>query len=66
MITFLKKYKFVFGGLFLGLIGGFMYWNFVGCSNGQCAIQSNAYLMSAYGAVVGVLVGNIVQSFGKS
>lgn len=65
-MNFIKKRKFIFGGLFIGLLGGFLYWNFVGCANGQCAIQSSAYLMSAYGASVGVAMGNIIQSYTKS
>lgn len=66
MINFLKNKKFIFSGLFVGLLGGFLYWNFIGCSNGHCAIQSSAYLMTAYGAGIGIAVGNIIQSYTKS
>ena len=66
MMKILKNKKFLFIGLFVGLIGGFVYWKYVGCLTGNCAIQSNAYLMTGYGALMGLAVGNIVQTYTKS
>lgn len=42
-------------GVAIGAVGGFLYWKFVGCNHG-CAIQSNPYRMTAWGAVMGGLV----------
>lgn len=47
-------------GVILGAAGGFLYWNFVGCSSGTCAITSVWYNSTAYGALMG---GLIVNSF---
>ncbi|HLT23791.1 MAG TPA: hypothetical protein VK004_01580 [Ignavibacteria bacterium] len=65
-MEFLKKKKFLILGVVLGIIGGFAYWNFIGCSNGTCMIQSNAYMMTGYGAIMGFALGGIVQSYTKS
>jgi hypothetical protein len=46
-------------GVVLGAIAGFLYWNFVGCSNGHCLIQSVWYNSTIYGAVMGGLLVNL-------
>ncbi len=43
---------FVLGGAVLG----FGYQRLVGCRSGTCAITSNPYVATLYGAVVGYLV----------
>ncbi|MCU0371769.1 MAG: hypothetical protein MUE56_00820 [Ignavibacteria bacterium] len=48
---------------FTGLVTGFLYWKFVGCADGTCAIKSNIYLMTLYGGVIGALLGNVIQGF---
>ena len=40
-------------GLVLGVIGGFAYYYFIGCSSGSCALTSNPYLMILWGAFFG-------------
>lgn len=50
---------------FIGLIAGFLYWKFVGCESGTCAIKSNPYLMTLYGGLMGGLIGNMIQGFFK-
>ena len=50
----------------LGLIGalsGFLYWKFVGCESGTCAIKSVWYWSTLWGAVVGYLVGDFISDF---
>ncbi|HSD62635.1 MAG TPA: DUF6132 family protein [Ignavibacteriaceae bacterium] len=39
----------------LGAAGGFLYYNYVGCVTGSCAITSNPWLSTAYGALIGVV-----------
>lgn len=46
-----------------GLSAGFLYWKFVGCADGTCAIKSNMSLMTVYGGVIGALLGNVIQGF---
>ncbi|MCK7531201.1 MAG: hypothetical protein MZV63_09240 [Marinilabiliales bacterium] len=45
-------------GAVAGAVGGFIYWKYVGCLSGTCAIKSNWYLMVPWGAVLGFLVGS--------
>jgi Family of unknown function (DUF6132) len=39
----------------LGALGGFLYYNYVGCVTGTCAITSNPWLSTGYGALIGVV-----------
>ncbi|MBP9085768.1 MAG: hypothetical protein KBG15_06600 [Kofleriaceae bacterium] len=47
-----KSALFVIGGAVLG----FVYYRFVGCRSGTCAITSSPYISTIYGAVLGFLV----------
>lgn len=42
-------------GLVLGGIIGFIYWKFVGCESGACAITSSPINSTAYGMLMGAL-----------
>lgn len=39
----------------LGAVGGFLYYNFIGC-NGSCAITSSPVNSTVYGAVIGLVL----------
>ncbi len=39
----------------LGMVGGFLYYTFIGC-NGSCAITSSPVNSTAYGALVGLIL----------
>lgn len=39
----------------LGAVGGFLYYNYVGCVTGTCAITSNPWLSTGYGALIGAV-----------
>lgn len=54
----LKKYSFTIIGVILGALGGFLYWNYVGCASGQCSITSVWYNSALYGCLIGGLIGN--------
>jgi hypothetical protein len=41
---------------FLGAIGGFAYYYFIGCASGTCPISSNPYISTAYGILMGLLI----------
>jgi len=58
----LVKYKWTLVGVFLGALGGYMYYHFVGCSSGTCAITSKPLNSTLYGALMG---GLLVSSFQK-
>lgn len=54
---FLKKISpFAIIGLGVGAIGGYIYYAQVGCVSGTCAITSNPWMSTAWGAAFGYLV----------
>jgi hypothetical protein len=52
----ITKYKRELLGIGLGALGGFLYWNYVGCLNGQCALQATPTIDMLYGTVFGYLI----------
>jgi len=61
--TFFRKYLPEIIGTLLGAAGGFIYWKYVGCLTGSCAIKSNWYLMVPWAAVLGFLAGSVAGDF---
>ena len=59
----MKSVKFYLIGGVIGVIGGFLYWKFVGCSSGSCAITSSPINSSIYGALMGTLLGGSAWDF---
>lgn len=49
----------------IGAIGGLLYWKFVGCNNGTCAIKSVWYWTTLWGAALGFLIGDFIYGFLK-
>ena len=43
-------------GLLIGAVGGYLYYYYVGCASGTCAIQSDPYKMTAYGMMMGAIL----------
>lgn len=52
---FIKKNILLISGAFFGALAGFLYWKFIGCDSGSCAITSNPYNSTAYGFITGGL-----------
>lgn len=48
--------------LAIGGLAGWGYWKFIGCSDGTCYIQSNAYRMTVYGALAGLFIYHSFKS----
>jgi len=48
---FLTYWKY--GAVPLGAAAGYAYYFFIGCASGTCPIQSNPYLSTLYGAMLG-------------
>ncbi len=65
MNRLLKNYLLVFAGIIAGGIAGFLYWKFVGCESGTCAITSSPLNSSLYGMVVGALLFSSFKSSKK-
>lgn len=62
-MNFITKNKWVIAGVAVGAIAGLLYWHFIGCSSGNCAITSKPFNSSAYGALMG---GLLFASFKKT
>jgi len=56
----IQKYPVQIGFTIVGAIGGFLYWRFVGCTSGTCAIKSVWYWTTLWGAAVGYLTGDFI------
>lgn len=61
MKKFVKKQLLVIIGATIGGTAGYLYWKFVGCSSGSCAITSSPVNSSIYGAIMGGLFLSIFQ-----
>lgn len=47
-------------GVLVGLIAGYAYYFFVGCTTGTCAITSNPINSTLYGGLMGGLLLNVI------
>ncbi len=54
-----RKFEII-GGV-VGILGGFLYWKYVGCVSGTCPIQANWYTMVPYGLLFGVVIGSMFK-----
>lgn len=63
---YLKENKVTGIGVILGVIGGYLYWKFVGCVSGTCAITSNPIMSSIYGGLMGGLLFSMFKKEDKS
>ncbi|MGI9137499.1 MAG: DUF6132 family protein [Sediminibacterium sp.] len=61
MKTWLLKNKLSLTGIIVGALGGFLYWNYVGCTNGTCMITSKPINSTLYGALMGYLLFGIFK-----
>lgn len=61
MKQWILKNKFSITLTFIGAIIGYSYWYFVGCESGTCAITSVWYRTTIYGAIMGWLVGDLIN-----
>jgi hypothetical protein len=61
MKKWLLNNKFTAIGVVLGGLGGFLYYLFVGCASGTCAITSSPINSTIYFSVLGGLLMNIIK-----
>jgi hypothetical protein len=61
-----KSFLFPFIGASLGVLAGYLYYHFIGCQNGTCAITSNPWLSMLWGAAVGYLLADMLTGKKKS
>lgn len=60
-MKFVKKYILTIIGVMAGAIGGYLYYHFVGCASGTCAITSKPLNSTLYGAMMGALLFNLFK-----
>jgi Family of unknown function (DUF6132) len=65
MKKWLLKNKLTLIGVGLGMTAGYLYWYFIGCSSGQCAITSNPINSTLYGSLMGALTLNLFKKENK-
>jgi len=63
MKTIVTRYGIVIILSVAGIIGGFLYWRFVGCRTGSCPITSNWQLSIFMGGIIGYLTGDSIKDF---
>jgi phage shock protein E len=61
MKKWLLNNKLTIIGAILGALGGFLYYYFIGCASGTCAITSSPINSTLYFAVLGGLITNIIK-----
>jgi len=54
-----------FLGITIGGLAGFLYYHFVGCSSGSCAITGNPYMSTIWGGLLGLFIVKSPCSRGK-
>lgn len=52
-------------GLVLGAIGGYLFYYYIGCASGSCAISSKPVNSTLYGMVLGGLALDMVNDWRK-
>lgn len=56
MKKWLNNNKLYLIGSVLGAVGGYIYWQQIGCASGTCAITSKPLNSTLYGAMMGALL----------
>lgn len=60
-MNFINNHKLTLIGIFIGAIAGYLYYHFVGCASGTCAITSKPLNSALYGAMMGGLLLNLFK-----
>lgn len=61
MKKYVKLHLVTLIGFLVGSVAGFLYWRFVGCSSGTCAITSSPINSTLYGALLGGLLFSMFE-----
>lgn len=57
----MRKWIVWSSGIVIGAVGGYLYWYYVGCVSGTCAITSSPVNSSLYGGLMGFLIVNVFE-----
>ena len=61
-MNLIYKYKLTVAGIITGAIAGYLYYHYVGCASGTCAITSKPLNSALYGAMLGGMLLNMFHS----
>lgn len=61
MKNWMLKNKLILIGALVGAVAGFLYWNYVGCLTGTCAITSSPVRSTAYFGFMGALLFDLFK-----
>lgn len=53
-------------GLALGAVAGYLYYHYIGCASGSCAITSKPLNSTIYGSIMGGLALDMVNDLKKN
>ena len=62
--TWMQKNKLSLIGIAVGAIGGFMYWNYIGCASGTCMITSKPIITVCQSGARSGMAKGILKSAG--
>ena len=59
--------KYIIAAIFTiaGLLGGYLYWHFIGCISGTCPITSRWHTSTLIGGLIGYLTGDSINDILK-
>lgn len=60
-MNFIKKNILVITGVLVGALAGYLYWHYIGCLSGTCAITSKPINSTIYGSMMGGLLFSLFQ-----
>ena len=66
MKKWLLNNKWIIVGVLIGFVSGYLYYYFVGCASGTCAITSSPINSTLYFGVLGGLIVNIIKPSDKN
>jgi len=61
-MNLINKHILTIIGAAIGAVGGYLYYYYVGCASGTCAITSKPLNSTLYGAMMGGLILNIFKT----
>ena len=59
---FIRRYGWTLLGIVAGMVGGYLYWRYVGCSTGTCPITSSPVNSSSLGGGNGRIIAQFIYT----
>ena len=65
MKSIIQKHKYALLLIIPGILAGYLYWRYVGCTSGTCPITSNWHTMVLFGGLIGYFIGDSIDDLIK-